>query len=577
MAMEPAIRRIRNMNKGYSLHGQSVSVLAYADDIAIISNSAQGLQDQLDAITNWTDWAGIHFNINKCGTLAVLGKQHTAGDVAFSIKQQEIPTLKREDAYKHLGVPTGFTKCDTEAATTNNIIVAIEKLDSSKLAPWQKIDAINTFIMPKLAFCLTAGTTPKKTLDKIDRITKRCVKRWLGLPQRASTEIVHLPYKQGGTNITPTSHLSDIAQICHASHLFHSRDPDIVNISRGTLEEVVSFRIGRAANTDDLCRYLDGSMEEEFGRPSKDITSVWTRLRMATRRLKKRINIHWTVGPDNLPVISTEDNLINAQNCQRTLCGLLKEHYHHSLTSKPDQGKAYKVTTTSEVSNHFMNNGHYTRFSDWFFIHRARMSTVALRGHKRFGSDTKRCRRCGYQRETLAHVLCHCPPNFHLITRRHNAILNRIVSAFRPRDAKVYVNQRVPGFNENCRPDMVVVHDASKSATIVDVTVPFENGADAFQTARDEKLRKYNSLAHHFRQLGYNTHISAFVIGALGGYDHTNEATLQRLGIHRNYSKLMKKLMISDTIRWSNDIYRHHLNPHGRPPRQQSTLQPGNN
>ncbi|XP_023225130.1 uncharacterized protein LOC111626079 [Centruroides sculpturatus] len=566
MAMEPAIRQIQAAGKGYPIHGHHVSILAYADDVALISNSATGLQDLLNTITDWTDWAGIRFNINKCGTLAVLGKLHTAGTNTFNIKQQELPRLAKEDAYKHLGVPTGFSKCDTEEATTNNILTSIEKLNSSKLAPWQKVDALNTFIIPKLTFCLTTGTTPKKTLDRIDRLIKRCIKRWLGLPQRASTEIVHLPYKQGGTNVPPTSHLADIAQICHALYLFQSRDEDIAAISRNALADVVKHRIRRDITTDDLCCYLNGSMQEEFGRPSKDITSVWTRLRMATRRLKKKIELNWTTGPDDLPNIVACDNLIRAQDCQRTLCGLLKVYYHQKLAAKPDQGKAYKLTSASEVSNHFINNGQYTRFSDWYFIHRARLSVVALRGHKRFGNEIKKCRRCSYQRETLAHVLCHCPPNFHLITKRHNAVLNRIVAAFRPRDAKVYVNQRIPGFSENCRPDLVVVHEASKTATIVDVTVPFENGAEAFQTARDEKLRKYNSLVQFFKQQGFNTHISAFVVGALGGYDHSNDSTLQRLGINRRYASLMKKLMISDTIRWSADIYRNHLNSQGRAP-----------
>ncbi|XP_023240117.1 uncharacterized protein LOC111638606 [Centruroides sculpturatus] len=572
LAIEPAIRKVQELGKGYALQEHPVDVLAYADDIALISSSEEGLQTQLNTISNWTDWAGINFKHAKCGTLSVRGKEYSTSSNQFFIKQQALPVLGSEDAYRHLGVPTGFSRCDTEAATIDGILLCIVKLHSSKLAPWQKVDALNTFVMPKLTFCLATGTTPKRLLNKIDRTTKRCVKKWLSLPQRASPEIVHLPYMQGGTNVTPTSQLADIAQVSHAMHLFHSKDPNIIDIAQGTLTQVVKKRITRHPNIDDLCHYLNGSMDGEFGLTSTDITSMWTRLQMATRRLKKRLDISWTVGPDNLPTISTGTNLIRTSDCQRVLCGLLKEHFIRKLTAKPDQGKAYSVTSTSAVSNHFINNGKYTRFTDWYFIHRVRMSVVALRGHKRFGNDTKRCRRCGHVRETLAHVLCHCPPNLHLILNRHNAILNRIVAAFKPKDAQVFINQRVPGFDGNCRPDMVVVHEQLKSATIIDVTTPFENGPPAFQLARDEKLKKYEPLAQHFRRLGYDTHISAFVVGALGGYDHANEATLQRLGISCKYSKLMKKLMVSDAIRWSNDIYRRHLGYHQQ--QQQETSRP---
>ncbi|XP_023210578.1 uncharacterized protein LOC111613451 [Centruroides sculpturatus] len=538
LALEPAIRRVQALGKGYSLHGCSIDILAYADDVALISSSPDGLQSQLNSISDWTAWAGITFNYSKCGTLTVAGKSHATRPTVFTINGQELPVLGDRDAYRHLGVPTGFTRCDTETATINSIIQAIEKLDSSRLAPWQKIDAINTFIMPKLSFCLTNGTTPKKILDNINRTTKRC---------------------QGGTNLTPTSQLADIAQLCHALHLFQSRDPNITSIAHSALEGVVMKRIGRRPSPEDLCSYLNGSMEDVFGLPSKDISSTWMRLRMATRRLKKYLHFDWTIGPDNIPIITAEGKWLRTDNCHQTLTGLMRIYHLQKLIAKPDQGKACGVTAASEASNHFINNGRFTRFADWFFVHRARLSVVALRGHKRFGNDTKRCRRCGYARETLAHVLCHCPPNFHLITRRHNAILQRIITAFRPKDATVLVNQRVPGFEVNCRPDMVVIHEPSKTATIVDVTVPFENGPTAFQSARDEKLQKYNALVQHFRQKGYNTHISAFIIGALGGYDHANEETLQRLNISRRYSKLMKQLMVSDTIRWSCDIYKRHL------------------
>ncbi|XP_023219821.1 uncharacterized protein T26G10.4-like [Centruroides sculpturatus] len=566
LTVEPALRRLQALKKGYTIHGHTVDALAYADDVALVSSSSQGLQAQLDSIAAWAKWANIKFNHAKCGTLAVLGKLHSVGTNTFSLDQADLPRLGNDDAYKHLGVPTGFSRCDTEASTTEGVVRDMYKLDSSHLAPWQKLDALNTFVMPRLSFCLTAGTTPKKTLDKIDRVLKRLVKRWLSVPQRASAEIVYLAYKQGGANVTPSSLLSDISQVCHAMHLFISRDENIINVSLGALRDVVSSRIKRTPTIDDICQYLDGSMDGDLGNPSKDITSTWTRLRMATRRLKKKIDISWTNGPGNVPTIAIDNNCLRVRGCQHVLDRLLKFHHLQRLTAKPDQVKAFKITASSEVSNHFLSSGQYTRFSDWRFIHRARLSVVALRGHKRFGNETKSCRRCGFARETLSHVLCHCPPNFRLITQRHNAVVNRLVKAFQPRGATVLVNQRVPGYHENCRPDLVILHEESKSATVIDVTTPFENDRPAFDAAREEKERKYYNLVQHLRSRGYDTFFGAFIIGALGGYDHQNESILHRLNIGRRYANMMKRLMVSDAIRWSNDIYRQHLGDCSRRP-----------
>lgn len=44
------------------------------------------------------------------------------------------------------------------------------------------------------------------------------------------------------------------------------------------------------------------------------------------------------------------------------------------------------------------------------------------------------------------------------------------------------------------------------------------------------------------------------LVGALGGWDPKNEPVLKACGVGKHYAKLMRKLMVSDTIWWSRDI-----------------------
>ncbi|ERL95774.1 hypothetical protein D910_00275, partial [Dendroctonus ponderosae] len=74
----------------------------------------------------------------------------------------------------------------------------LEKVDNSLLAPWQKCDAINTFVLPCLLFHLKNGVVPKTELSKFDREVKFAAKKWLNLPQRASVEPLYMSYKMGG-------------------------------------------------------------------------------------------------------------------------------------------------------------------------------------------------------------------------------------------------------------------------------------------------------------------------------------------------------------------------------------------
>ncbi|XP_023215159.1 uncharacterized protein LOC111617978 [Centruroides sculpturatus] len=559
LVIEPAIRLINSLQLGYRLHEHAISILAYADDITIVSGSASGLQSQLDLLTNWALHSGLTFNPAKCATLSVAGKYQCSDSSNFRIQNSNIPCLGKNDSYHHLGIPTGFTLGRSADSTIDGIIADIKHIDNSPLAPWQKIDCVSTFLTSRLTFHLTLGKVHKKRLSQLDTVIKRNVKKWMNLPQRASPEIVYIPHAQGGANVTPCNVLADVAQVSHAINLIQSKDPVVATLATKTLQLVVEKRIKRQPTEADLCTYLAGSMDNEFGADPYDIPSTWTRLRMATRRLKKRINIEWSHTENGALIPTLDGTPIKKTTAMKSISAAVRATFLQSLLNKPDQGKAFKITSANNNSNHFLREGNFTRFADWRFIHRARLSVVPLRGLRRFGNASQTCRRCQRHRETLAHVINHCPPNLHLITKRHNAILDRLNRAFNHKDLNVYINQQIPDFPSSCRPDLVVINQNPKTATIVDIATPFENGADAFERARSDKIQKYEELANHYRRQGYDTFIDAFVVGSLGGYDSANDSVLQRLGVSRNYAKLMRKLMVSDCIRWSRDIYARHL------------------
>jgi hypothetical protein len=62
------------------------------------------------------------------------------------------------------------------------------------------------------------------------------------------------------------------------------------------------------------------------------------------------------------------------------------------------------------------------------------------------------------------------------ITKRHNAIQDRLVGAFNaPASTTVRINQAVLGLDGSLRPDFVAVNETDKTVAIIDVTTPFEN------------------------------------------------------------------------------------------------------
>ncbi|XP_030406028.1 uncharacterized protein LOC115645479 [Gopherus evgoodei] len=572
LAMEPLLRAISDGADGFDLHGERVNVLAYADDLVLIADDPERLQGMLNTIGRVAEWTGLRFNAKKCASLHVnCSKKNSVQATDFLIQGESVVPLAEGQAYQHLGTPTGFRVRQTPEDTIQEILQDASRIDVSLLAPWQKIDALNTFLIPRIAFVLRGSAVAKVPLNKADNVIRQLVKKWLSLPQRASNELVYIAHRHGGANVPRMGDLCDIAVITHAFRLLTCPDAVVKKVATTALCSATAKRIDRAASGQDMATFLSGSMDDDFARDRGDIASLWTRARNATRRLGKRLGCRWVWSEDRrelgvlIPWTETEDTVISPGargTLERSLKAAVRALYLGTLKKKPDQGKVYEVTSKWDSSNHFLHSGSFIRFADWRFIHRARLNCVPLNGAVRHGTRDKRCRKCGYAMETLPHVLCSCKPHARAWQLRHNAIQDRLVKAIAPQLGEKVTNRTVPGTDSPLRPDIVVMDEARKKIILVDVTVPFENRTLAFREARARKLEKYTPLADTLRSKGYEVYTDALIVGALGAWDPCNERVLRACGVGRRYAQLMRRLMVSDTIRWSRDIYTEHVTGH---------------
>lgn len=161
MAIERIIRNIKNTNAGYTLYGNRISTLAYADDLVLIASSPEEMRSLLRAADAAAIEAGLHFNPKKCATLHLAGKKTYRRTVqtGFLVRGTQIPAMTEGDAYEYLGIPVGLGVDQTPRAKIEAMIEDISRIDGSLLAPWQKIDAVRTFVAPRLDFVLRSGAT----------------------------------------------------------------------------------------------------------------------------------------------------------------------------------------------------------------------------------------------------------------------------------------------------------------------------------------------------------------------------------------------------------------------------------
>lgn len=580
LALEPIIRAIIGTGVSFEFYGQQVTVLAYADDLTIIVESIEQMQLALQTAVTTASSIGLSFNPKKCSTLTI--KKGKVIPATFQLQGENITALKKGEHYQHLGVPTGVEVRQTPYETVEQMFSDIRLIDNSLLTPWQKCEVVASFILPRVDFILRAGTVQKTILNSLDKFVKRIAKGWLNLPQRASAEPIFIPPSRGGCGLFPVGELCDILTISHAFRMLTAEDARVRGIAEASLIDTVFAKLGREPTNEEIAQFLSGSTEGELGNGRYKRATFWTGARTATRRASGNTGVKWYWDAAN-EFLGIECRVRKERTIKieprmrgqiiRRLRGAVNDFYINRLLDKKDQGKVYDVTSRSRVSNHFMRSGSFTRFADWRFIHRARLDVVPLNGNRRWDGDgDKRCRVCGGPLETLPHVLNHCGHHSDLRQKRHDAVLSRLARGTRVAGEKK-LNCRVAGLTGDLaglKPDLVITDEANKSVTIVDVAIPFENKMEAFTATRVLKCDKYRPIAEALEAKGYKVTVDAFIVGALGGWDGANENVLKTLNVSPFYARMMRRLMISETIAWSRNIYVQHVSGVPQPEVRQS-------
>lgn len=84
-----------------------------------------------------------------------------------------------------------------------------------------------------------------------------------------------------------------------------------------------------------------------------------------------------------------------------------------------------------------------------------------------------------------------------------------------------------------------------------------EHGMEAFDVARKTKEDKYAALAAELAVDGVKIKVETITVGSLGSWDPKNYKIIKRLFSDR-YAKIMRRMIVSETISYSQDIYFEH-------------------
>ena len=564
LCIELILRRVKaaaaKFKSGNCVHyGSALSCLAYADDLVIVARSKVALQQLLDAASEAAHIVGFQFRPDKCASLTLTSTKQRATFVTtedFTIQGNHIPALAQEESYRYLSVPIGLIhNIDDLPSIVPQLIKHIELIGASLLAPWQKVDALRTFVQPCVSYVLRAGNPEMQSLDLYKSTLVRTLRDVCNLPNRATASYFFSHKRCGGMAFQEPRTECDVMAVAQAVRILSSSDPAVATIARNELKYIVRRSTQSEPTPELLSTYLSSLPDRRTEKLYYTYSSLWSRVRQACRRL--RVSFHYSETASDVTISADDSEHVKSNQVITFLHRLVQSRFGDELMQLKDQGKVARCLTDDQYANGstWHCTGLNLRFKDWRFIHRARLNVVPLNANKsRYSNVDPVCRHC-LQPETLPHVICHCRPHLVQIRDRHNSIVSRLTNAIR--FGKIMTDRSVAESNLRLRPDIVV--EVGSQVLLIDVTCPFDNDSSALSDAANEKVFKYQALKDFFVSKGKSCEIYPFVVGALGSWYKQNELLLKKLGMTRRYKSLFRKLCCSDAIQGSNDIYRLHL------------------
>ena len=559
LALQGLLLGLDKLPGGYSFSSNlTIKYLAYADDLCLVCRTREEVTTFIRCLTEFADWAQLRFKPSKCAILSCINRGVRKYVESFSptIQGEKIVVMKWGDRYKYLGVPTGRARLQSLENLKRRIVLQVEAVCGSLLTDWQKVDAINTFIISQTTYYLRAACPVIKWVTDLDSIIRASLKRGLSLPRRTISEWFYVQYRQGGLGVFSLADNLTFAKLTQAYRCLDSPDPFVAAVARDQLCQVVSRRCGlESPSLIDLSNYLNS--ESTCLEISADVKSLWSDL----RGLLKSVGLSISFSESSANWKTVSDSSIQIEDAKHFNL-ILRSHFSsqhlQSLLAAPDQGRSFHLVSKFPCSNSWLRSGSYISFAQYRFAVKARCNLLPVHAvTSRIGRNIQdtNCRRCHSSKETLGHALSSCPTTVGLMRERHNTVLNRLAEAIPkvPTDT-LLLDQKIPDSPGQLRPDLCLLRNGT--LTMVDVTIPYEGDADAFMKAKREKFSKYKDLVIWARQNFSSVTFHTFIVGTLGAWDSDNDATLRALGLHRRYVPLFRYLTCLDAVKGSLSIWR---------------------
>ena len=162
---------------------------------------------------------------------------------------------------------------------TDKLIDHLDKIRDSLLAPWQKLDAIGTFIQPCMTYAFRSCPVTSASLTTYRSKLLSVLRSICHLPKRATTNYFFASKSTGGLGLQDPFDERYVQSIVQAIKMLKSTDPLIHSLTHGQLTSIVQHCVDRDPTSEEIDDFLSGSMEGALANHSRSSNSatLWSR------------------------------------------------------------------------------------------------------------------------------------------------------------------------------------------------------------------------------------------------------------------------------------------------------------
>lgn len=517
LAIDPLLRMLESRGQGFLVGTDSFAVLAYADDLVLLSNSWEGMHRNMSILDAFCDLTGLKVNAAKSHGFFIAGGKNVVNRLnncpTWKLGGAEIDMVGLEGTVKYLGMEISPARGILKPDVLQEIVDMGVKIEGAPLKPTQKVELLRDYGIPRSIYKAVHSSVKQVNLLRADLEIRRLVKKWLHLSPGTANGLLYSNHSDGGLAIPCLSKSNPRSEARRIFRLYHSEDKMVARLVRRTRSPREFIRSWKAGGGDknlspEMLRDLLNPEQIKYSKPD-----CWRRTEF----------VRWTkLGPQGFGIsLFKGDKVSNSWLVKRGRFWWNEAHFIRALQMRAN------VLPTQE------------------FRHRGAGLTFA-----------PPCRACGKFPETSSHILGQCEKTKLNRMARHNRICNLLAVVARRKSWKVIQEKRVVNVNGSWGvPDLIMTRDST--LMVVDVTIRFEGSVDWLVKARTEKERKYaphlGALSLEFQSTTSSSH--GFVVGVRGKWLRSNFDILKRIGLSKTGARNFAKICSRTTVLKSVDVF----------------------